>query len=68
MCVSGACGGESAGAFDERVAAGVGVGVDEDELAGGLGERGEERIGFGVGVAQDGDGVPCGEDAWAAEV
>ena len=68
MCVCGACGGKCAGAFDKCMAAGVGVGVDEDELAGGLGECGEEGIGFGVGVAEDGDGVPRGENAWAAEV
>ena len=54
------------GAFDERVAAGVGVGIDEEKLAGRLGERGEEGVGLGVGVAQDGDRVPGGEDAWAA--
>ena len=53
---------ERAGALDERVAAGVGVGVNEEDLAGRLGERGEEGIGFGVGVAQDGDGMPGGDE------
>ena len=66
MCVCGARGRESPGALDEREAAGVGVGIDEEDLAGRLGERGEEGIGLGVGVAQDGDRVPCGERAWAA--
>jgi len=42
-------------ALDERVASGVGVGVDEEKLAGGLGERGEERIGFNGRVFEDGD-------------
>ena len=63
----GAFGGEGAGALDKRVAASIGVGVDEDELARCFGERSEERVGFGIGIAQDGDGVPCGENAWRGE-
>ena len=30
-------------------------------------ERREECVGFGVGIAQDGDGVPGGENAWRVE-
>ena len=63
----GARGGELPGALDERVAAGVGVGVDEDELAGGSGEHGEESVSFSVGVSEDGDGVPGGEDGGRRE-
>ena len=48
-------------AFDEREASGVGVGIDEDKLAGRISERGEKGIGLGVGVAQDCDRVPGGE-------
>ena len=54
--------GEGTGAFDEGMAAGVCVGIDEDELAGGCGKGGEECVGFGIGVSKYGDGVPGGED------
>ena len=57
---------KSSSAFDEREAAGVGVGIDEEELAGRLRERGKECIGLCVGVAQDGDRVPGGKQSWAA--
>ena len=52
---------QSLRAFDEREAAGVGVGIDENELAGRLSEGGEEGIGLGVGVVQDGDRMPGDE-------
>ena len=58
---------EGLGAFDERMAAGVGVGIDEDELTGGLGKRGEEGIGLGIGVAKDGDRVPGGDESGRRE-
>ncbi len=44
------------------MAPGIGVGIDEDELARGFSECGEEGIGFGVCIAEDGDGVPRGEN------
>ena len=53
---------EGTSALDERVAAGVGVGIDEDELAGHMGERREKCIGFGVGVAMNGDRMPGGQE------
>jgi hypothetical protein len=36
------------GALDQRAAAGVGVGIDEEDLAGQVGEGGEEGFGFVV--------------------
>ncbi len=63
---------EGAGALDERAAAGVGVGIAEEELGVGLGrdlfERGEERVGFGGGVLLEGDGVVGDEERGGAEV
>ncbi len=57
--------GQRARALDERAASRIGVGIDEDELAGGLRECGEERVSFGVGVVEDRDGVPCCEQCRA---
>ena len=68
MCVLGAIGGEGACPLDECVAAGIGVGVDEDQLARCLGESSEERVGFRVGVAKNGDRVPCRENVGRGEL
>ena len=63
----GAGSSKSAGAIDERMAAGVGVGIDENELTGCFGKRFEDCVGFGVGVAEDGYGMPCSENARRGE-
>ena len=58
----GPCCGDGTRAFDECVTAGVGVGVDKDQLPGSLLESREKGVGFGIGIAQDGHGMPCSED------
>ncbi len=55
----GPCYGDGTRAFDECVTAGVGVGVDKDQLPGSLLESREKGVGFGIGIAQDGHGMPC---------
>ena len=53
---------ESPGAINEREASRIGIGINEEDLARRLSERGEKCIGLSVGVAQDGDGMPRGDN------